>query len=65
MHLVSNLRVRAQLLDQNHPYLHGMNILMTLDNLQSIAQPRAGDVSIKCLPYQLDGRLVAYHGCNG
>ena len=26
---------------------------MTLDNFERIARPRAGDVSFKCLPYQL------------
>ena len=31
---------------------------MTLDKLQQIAWPRAGDVSFKCLPYQLT--LVGY-----
>ena len=27
--------------------------LVTLDNFRSIAWPRAGDVSFKCLPYQV------------
>ena len=27
--------------------------MVTLDNLLLIARPRAGDVSFKCLPYQL------------
>ncbi len=50
---VSALRGRAQLLDQNQPYSSGYALLVTLDNLQPIAWPRAGDVSFKCLPYQL------------
>ncbi len=50
---VSALRGRAQLLDQNQPYSPGYALLVTLDNLQPIAWPRAGDVSFKCLPYQL------------
>ena len=28
-------------------------VMVTLDNLLLIARPRAGDVSFKCLPYQL------------
>ncbi len=31
----------------------GVRSFVTLDNLQPIAWPRAGDVSFKCLPYQL------------
>jgi hypothetical protein len=27
--------------------------LVTLDNFELIARPRAGDVSFKCVPYQL------------
>ncbi len=38
---------------QNQPYSSGYALLVTLDILQPIAWPRAGDVSFKCLPYQL------------
>ena len=50
---VSALRGRAQLLDQNQPCLSGHVLLVTLDNFELIAWPRAGDVSFKCVPYQL------------
>jgi hypothetical protein len=47
----SDLRGRALLLDQNQS---GQPVLLvTLDNFELIAWPRAGDVSFKCLPYQL------------
>ena len=49
------------LLDQNRPsvrasraYVSGpRKDLTTLNNFELIARPRAGDVSFKCLPYQL------------
>lgn len=44
---------RARLLDQNQSGLHGSVRLVTLDNFELIAWPRAGDVSFKCVPYQL------------
>ena len=50
---VSAFRGRAQLLDQNQSCSSGHASLVTLDNLQWIAWPCAGDVSFKCLPYQL------------
>lgn len=31
----------------------GLARLVTLDNFELIARPRAGDVSFKCVPYQL------------
>ena len=50
----SDLRGRALLLDQNqYGSLTGAVALVTLDNFVPIARPRAGDVSFKCLPYQL------------
>ena len=48
----SDLRGRALLLDQNQSGLWPVT-LVTLDNFGLIARPRAGDVSFKCLPYQL------------
>ena len=52
MQISSDLRGRALLLDQDQyglcPYP-----LVTLDNFVLIAWPCAGDVSFKCLPYQL------------
>ena len=48
------LRGRALLLDQNQcRALRAGSTLVTLDNFVLIARPRAGDVSFKCLPYQL------------
>ena len=47
----------ALLLDQNQSTL-GVVPLVTLNNFVLIARPRAGDVSFKCLPYQLS--IVAY-----
>ncbi len=44
---------RALLLDQNQSVPSGSVQLVTLDNFVLIAWPRAGDVSFKCLPYQL------------
>jgi hypothetical protein len=35
------------------PHSWGPALLVTLDNFELIAWPRAGDVSFKCLPYQL------------
>ena len=52
MQLSSALRGRALLLDQNQ-YGSRPVLLVTLDNFVLIARPRAGDVSFKCLPYQL------------
>ena len=49
----SDLTGRALLLDQNQSVLSGAVLLVTLDNFGLIAWPRAGDVSFKCLPYQL------------
>ena len=46
-------RGRALLLDQNQSVPSGSVLLVTLDNFVLIAWPRAGDVSFKCLPYQL------------
>ena len=48
----SDLRGRALLLDQDQSGLRPVP-LVTLDNFELIARPRAGDVSFKCLPYQL------------
>ena len=48
----SDLRGRALLLDQNQSGLRPA-ALVTLDNFVLIAWPSAGDVSFKCLPYQL------------
>ena len=53
MHISSDLRGRALLLDQNRPPSQGGVLLMTLDNFERIARPSAGDVSFKCLTYQL------------
>ena len=45
---------RARLLDQNQSVAFtGAVRLVTLDNFELIARPRAGDVSFKCVPYQL------------
>ena len=44
---------RALLLDQDQSVPSGSVQLVTLDNFVLIAWPRAGDVSFKCLPYQL------------
>jgi hypothetical protein len=45
---------RARLLDQNQSVTFtGAVRLVTLDNFELIARPRAGDVSFKCVPYQL------------
>ena len=52
MHQSSDLRGRAHLLDQNQSGF-GSVLLVTLNNFVLIARPRAGDVSFKCLPYQL------------
>ena len=43
----------ALLLDQNQTGACSRSDLVTLGNLLRIAWPRAGDVSLKCLPYQL------------
>ena len=48
-----DLRGRALLLDQDQPVASAAVPLVTLDNFGPIARPRAGDVSFKCLPYQL------------
>ena len=57
MQVSSDLRGRALLLDQDqYGRLPAMGVpvpLVTLDNFVRIARPRAGDVSFKCLPYQL------------
>ena len=52
MQISSDLRGRALLLDQDQYGLTPVP-LVTLDNFVLIARPRAGDVSFKCLPYQL------------
>ena len=52
MQISSDLRGRALLLDQDQYGLRSVP-LVTLDNFVLIAWPRAGDVSFKCLPYQL------------
>jgi hypothetical protein len=44
---------RALLLDQDQHGLSGPFNLMILNNFVLIARPCAGDVSFKCLPYQL------------
>ena len=45
---------RALLLVQNQSVCRKAPVqLVTLDNFVQIARPRAGDVSFKCLPYQL------------
>ena len=49
----SYLAERARLLDQNQSGPQGPVGLVRLDNFVLIARPRAGDVSFKCLPYQL------------
>ncbi len=43
---------RARLLDQNNRAL-GLVRLVTLDNFERIARACPGDVSFKCVPYQL------------
>ena len=53
MQISSDLRGRALLLDQDQHGPQGPVPLVTLDNFVLIAWPRAGDVSFKCLPYQL------------
>ena len=52
MQTSSDLAGRALLLDQNQSGLVPVQ-LVTLDNFGLIAWPCAGDVSFKCLPYQL------------
>ena len=52
MQVSSDLRGRALLLDQDQ-YEFRLVPLVTLDNFVLIARPSAGDVSFKCLPYQL------------
>ena len=52
MKLRSDLAGRALLLDQDRPGL-GPSPLVILNSFVLIAWPRAGDVSFKCLPYQL------------
>ena len=49
----SDLAERARLLDQNQSGPQGPVGLVRLDNFVLIARPRAGDVSFKCLPYQV------------
>ena len=49
----SDLTGRALLLDQNQSGSQGPSVLVTLDNFELIAWPCPGDVSFKCLPYQL------------
>ena len=44
---------RALLLDQNRRGEQSPPWLVNLDNFGLIARPRAGDVSFKCLPYQV------------
>ena len=46
-------RGRALLLDQNQTVLAAVQPMVTLDNLSRSHGLRAGDVSFKCLPYQL------------
>ena len=46
-------RERARLLDQNQSAASAAVRLVTLDNFELIAWLRAGDVSFKCVPYQL------------
>ncbi|KAG8170407.1 hypothetical protein JTE90_018060 [Oedothorax gibbosus] len=53
----SDLRERALLLDQNQSALCPLNVV-TLYNFGLIARARPGDVSFKCLPYQLS--MVGY-----
>ena len=49
----SDLAGRALLLVQNRPGRKAGPPLVNLNNFEPIARPRAGDVSFKCLPYQL------------
>ena len=48
----SDLAGRALLLDQNQSVARP-SVLVTLDNFELIARACPGDVSFKCLPYQL------------
>ena len=48
----SDLTGRALLLDQNQS-VERPSVLVTLDNFELIARACPGDVSFKCLPYQL------------
>lgn len=48
----SDLAGRALLLDQNQSVARP-SVLVTLDNFERIARACPGDVSFKCLPYQL------------
>lgn len=48
----SDLTGRALLLDQNQSVARP-SFLVTLDNFELIARACPGDVSFKCLPYQL------------
>lgn len=48
----SDLTGRALLLDQNQSVARP-SVLVTLDNFEQIARACPGDVSFKCLPYQL------------
>ena len=48
----SDLTGRALLLDQNQSVARP-SVLVTLDNFELIARACPGDVSFKCLPYQL------------
>uniref|UniRef100_A0A1W7R9F9 Putative tumor differentially expressed protein n=1 Tax=Hadrurus spadix TaxID=141984 RepID=A0A1W7R9F9_9SCOR len=57
MHLSSDLRGRALLLDQDQSDFGPQNVA-TLDNFGPIARSSTGDVSFKCLPYQLS--MVGY-----
>lgn len=54
----SDLRGRALLLDQNQSDPRGPSLVVTLYNFGLIARARPGDVSFKCLPYQLS--MVGY-----
>ena len=53
----SDLPGRALLLDQNQSDLESVRVV-TLNNFGLIARARPGDVSFKCLPYQLS--MVGY-----
>ena len=48
----SDRKGRALLLDQNQS-VERPSVLVTLDNFELIARACPGDVSFKCLPYQL------------
>jgi len=54
----SDLRGRALLLDQNQSDTCVRPDVVTLYNFGLIARARPGDVSFKCLPYQLS--MVGY-----